>query len=250
MIQYVNIPEYYIFNPQQKKWVKRRRVRKNICIGRLNVVSPKDQERFYSKMILNKVKGKTSFMDLKTFNNITHNTFKETAISMGLIEHDSQLDIIFEEACSVMLPIQLRNFFAWFIMSENVQGNVIWNKYKKFFLEDSKNCDENDALLHLNKIFKTENMSCANYGLPEPKKSSINNNMDNTEINFCKDKFDTMFVLLNSDQKFIFNKIINSSKKIFFIDGPGGSGKTFLYKTLIYYLLSIKKKYYLWHGRA
>lgn len=45
---------------------------------------------------------------------------------------------------------------------------------------------------------------------------------------------------LNVDQKYAFKYIINavymrpeSKKKLFFIDGPGGTGKTFLYKVLL-----------------
>jgi type II secretory ATPase GspE/PulE/Tfp pilus assembly ATPase PilB-like protein len=50
-----------------------------------------------------------------------------------------------------------------------------------------------------------------------------------------------MYSQLNDCQKKIFERIINYEKKIFFIDGPGGSGKTFSYKTLIYYFVSEKK---------
>ena len=33
----------------------------------------------------------------------TYTTFKDTAIAMGLVDHDSHIEKIFE-ACSVMLP--------------------------------------------------------------------------------------------------------------------------------------------------
>ena len=39
-INYANIPQYYTF--EKKKWKKRLKIRKNIAIRRLNVVSPKD----------------------------------------------------------------------------------------------------------------------------------------------------------------------------------------------------------------
>ena len=52
---------------------------------------------------------------------------------MGLIEDNSQIYVIFDEASNVMLPFQLRKFFAWFILAENIQGNLIWNKFKQFF---------------------------------------------------------------------------------------------------------------------
>ena len=48
-IKYVRIPEYYIFNKINKSWIQRKNIRKNESIGRLNVVSPKDSERFHLK---------------------------------------------------------------------------------------------------------------------------------------------------------------------------------------------------------
>ena len=54
--------------------------------------------------------------------------------------------------------------------------------------------------------------------------------------------FKKFIAQLNVDQKFIFDFITKESKKMIYIDGPGGTGKTFLYKTLIHYFLSIGKK--------
>ena len=51
---------------------------------------------------------------------------------MGLIEHETQIYNIFEEACQIMLPIQSRKFFASFLLCENIEGFIIWNKYEKF----------------------------------------------------------------------------------------------------------------------
>ena len=59
-----------------------------------------------------------------------------------------------------------------------------------------------------------------------------------------------MYGELNVDQKHIFEQIISRRTKIHFIDGPCGSGKKFLYKTLIYYFIPIKKIFYLWLGQV
>ena len=52
--------------------------------------------------------------------------------------------------------------------------------------------------------------------------------------------------LLNPDQKLIFDDVLDSIHsalydrfKHFFVDGPGGTGKTFLFKALIHYLRSL-----------
>ena len=240
-IKYVNIPKYYIF--KNKSWIERQRKLKHFAIGRLNVVSPKDSERFHLKLILNRVKGATSFKELRTFENKTYNTYKETAIQMGLVENDLQIEKIFEEACSIMLPVQLRKFFSWFLITDNINGNTIWTKFNKYFTEDFNNNKDNRALQHINEILKNEEMSCKDFGLPEPDEILDINNENNEENTlFCKQMFNNFFKQLNEDQKIIFTHILNNEHKIFFIDGPGGSGKTFLYKTLIYYFLSVEKK--------
>ena len=73
-IKYTNRSQYYTF--ENKKWEKRLKIRKNIAIGQLNGVSPKDSERILLKLILNRVKGAKLFEDLRTYENITYNTYK------------------------------------------------------------------------------------------------------------------------------------------------------------------------------
>ena len=150
---------------------------------------------------------------------------------------------MFDEACAVMLPFQLRKFFAWFLLSENIQGDIIWNKYKIYFAEDFKENKENNAFIVINNILSMEDMSCKDFGLPEPNLDLVHTENQNNQATllYCQTMFNHMYNQLNVDQKLIFEKLINNSHKIHFIDGPGGSGKTFLYKTLIYYFLSIEK---------
>ena len=159
---------------------------------------------------------------------------------MGLIEDDSQIYVIFDEASNVMLPFQLRKFFAWFILAENIQGNLIWNKFKQFFTEDFKENKENNALSHIQSILQTEDKSCKDYSLPEPTINSLGEIHENSA--YSKNLFEILFNQLTADQRLIFTEIINDKNKIYFIDGPGGSGKTFIYKTLIHYFLSLNKK--------
>lgn len=170
---------------------------------------------------------------------------------MGLLETDKQIFDIFDEACNIMLPSQLRKYFAWLILSENIVGDKILKKYKEFFIEDFKENKENNALIEINNIFMTEDMCCVNFGLPEPIQN-INKEIYEVDENFIlysKTKYGSMYNELNEAQLNIFEDIILDVNKIYFIDGPGGSGKTFLYKTLIYYFSSVKKKYCRWLGQ-
>ena len=226
-IKYVEIPRYYGFT-NSKLWKRRERNPQFDAIGRLNIVSPKDIERFFLKLLLNRVKGATSFNDLRTYNNILYR------------RRFPNLCFFFYEASNVMLPFQLRKFFAWFILAENIPGNLIWNKFKQFLTEDFKDNKENNALSHIQNILKTEDNSCKDYSLPEPTINSLGESPENSA--YSKNLFEILFNQLTTDPRLIFTEIVNDKNKIYFIDGPGGSGKTFIYKTLIHYFLSLNKK--------
>ena len=70
---------------------------------------------------------------------------------MGLVEHETQIYNIFEESCQIMLPFQLRKLFATFLLCENIQGNIIEEKYKQFFTEGFIENKEDKALGHINR---------------------------------------------------------------------------------------------------
>ena len=57
---------------------------------------------------------------------------------MRLVEHDSDLFDIFDEACNYLIASQLRKFFARFPISEKIPGNLLWEKYRKFFTDLKK----------------------------------------------------------------------------------------------------------------
>ena len=86
-----------------------------------------------------------------------------------MIETDQQIKKIFEEACSIMLPNQLRKFLVCFIIADNYQANVLWEQFQKFFAEDfSKQCKDL-ALTEIQNLLNAEGYSCKQFGLPEPK---------------------------------------------------------------------------------
>ncbi|XP_031778423.1 uncharacterized protein LOC116416077 [Nasonia vitripennis] len=231
-LKYVELTEYYRFNKKSKSWIKRSRSSQYNTIARLNIVSPKDTERFFFKLILNRARGPTSFEDLKNHKDIEYQTYKDAALAIGLIEDDLHIFIIFEEACHIMLPFQLRKFFAWFILAENIQGNTIWNKFKNYFTEDFKTNKENNALSHIQIILENEEKSCKDFSLPEPNSiinddaTSIDNVLQSADIFKC------MFDQLTDDQKAIFEELVDNEHKIYFIDGPGeiGEGKVDTFK--------------------
>ena len=68
------------------------------------------------------------------------------------------------------------------------------------------------------------------------------NNLDNSNISFMEEDVNR----LNTEQRIVFNAVTTAvleprpSNKLFFLDGPVGTGKTFVYNTILSYL----------HGRS
>ena len=81
-INYINIPQYYVFNNKNKSWIRRQKNHQFNTIGSMSIVSPEDTERFYLKSLLFKIKGATYFKDLLTVNKTLYKTYKEAAVAL------------------------------------------------------------------------------------------------------------------------------------------------------------------------
>jgi hypothetical protein len=59
---------------------------------------PTSGERYYLRMLLNYVKGATSYEHLRTMDGKEHDTFKDACITMGLLVNDNEWHQALEEA--------------------------------------------------------------------------------------------------------------------------------------------------------
>ncbi len=64
-------------------------VRSN-AIGRVYTVQPTQRECFYLLMLLFKVRGPTSFIDLRTLNGLIHSIYHQACEARAMLEHDNQ----------------------------------------------------------------------------------------------------------------------------------------------------------------
>jgi len=80
--------------PQQWVWnrkLKRRTMRKKgFAIGRMYYAHSTSGEHYYLRMLLNCVKGATSYEHLRTVDGTKHDTFKDACITMGLLTNDNE----------------------------------------------------------------------------------------------------------------------------------------------------------------
>jgi hypothetical protein len=58
--------------------------KRGFAIGRMYYVHPTSSEHYYLRMLLNCVKGATSYEHLRTMDGTEHHTFKDACIAMSL----------------------------------------------------------------------------------------------------------------------------------------------------------------------
>ena len=259
-IIYSDIPKFYKWDKTNKNWSPRARGESN-TIGRMYFVQPGEGERYYLRMLLNIVKGAKCFQDIRSIDGYTYNTFKEAAKHRGLLEDDNEWDICLTEAAQCQSGHLLRALFATILLfCVPAEPLRLWIKFKDSMSEDllfniadgmlddieqKKQIAENLALLDIQKTLEDHQKRLADYpGMPVPTEE-MNSAFSKTILSeMCFNMQELIqernnVKSLNADQLFAFNTImndvdnINNEHNLFFIDGPGGTGKTFLYSALL-----------------
>ncbi|UYV70293.1 hypothetical protein LAZ67_7002421 [Cordylochernes scorpioides] len=191
-----------------------------------------------------------SFEDLRTVDDIVCSTFKEAAQRRGLLADDSEWDACLAEAALFQMPCQLRQLFATILIYNNPTDPVsLWTKYKGYLSEDfsratSDAAAEQMTLRELEFQLRENRLSCHHYGLPAPLTPLLDSGEDHLDVNAELQIGTEMYRSLTPDQKSIVDTIVDSlnvNPRCFFIDGPGGTGKTYVYNTLIHCVRAVGK---------
>ncbi|KYN18631.1 ATP-dependent DNA helicase PIF1, partial [Trachymyrmex cornetzi] len=253
---YSDIPSHYVFKKVTingktiNRWEKRQRYFN--CIGRMYSVSPSQIELFHLRILLLHVKGAKNFEELRTVNNEIHQTFTAACLTLGLVEDDNEWYRAMNEAKVWMMPRRFRNLFVRILIHcQPVYPKKLWDEFKRDMSEDyirryGLTIGIKKAYRYITNLLEKEGSNITNFF--EMEQVTEEQEIENTE----KDQEDTLIGMrqykqLNVKQKEIVDTILeavvtnNNSNTCFYIDGPGGSGKTFIYTTL-YYLLKSREK--------
>ncbi|XP_024875804.1 uncharacterized protein LOC112457136 [Temnothorax curvispinosus] len=255
---YVDIPRYYTFKKEKingktiSHWVKRSNYRSYNCIGRMYTVSPTQIELFHLRLLLLNVKGATSFNDLKTVKGEIYQSFLETCLALGLIEDDDEWKRAMDEAVGWMMPRQLRKLFVRILIHcQPLHPDELWESFKIAMSEDYARHfgmlqAQKKVYAQIGAMLLAEGKSFTDF--PQMEQLIENNEEEgNVTIEQAMEVGIRQYNQLNKKQKEIVDLILNRlddksrNSHCFYIDGPGGSGKTFVYTT-IYYLAQIRKK--------
>jgi hypothetical protein len=86
-LTYGDFQTKFVRYAQQKIWKEQKSW---FAIGRLYYAHPSSGERYYLIMLLNTVKGCTSYKDIRTVNGVEHSTFKEACRALGFLDDDNE----------------------------------------------------------------------------------------------------------------------------------------------------------------
>ncbi|CAH1433533.1 unnamed protein product [Lactuca virosa] len=257
-LTYVEFPTKFVWILNGRFW-KRRKVGK--AIGRIHSVSPKLGEPYFLRILLNKVKGPTSFDDIRTVNGQTHSSFRDACYALGLLDDDKEYIDAIKEANHSGSGFYLRFLFATLLMCNSMsKPEVVWENTWEYLADGilyrqrqrfksaelSLRVDElkNLTLFEIQQILLRNNSTLKSFkNMPYPDVESVsssNNRLITEELDYdvpvIKNDYDRMFLALTNEQRNIFLNIMSAIQEnkggVFFVYGYGGTGKTFLWKTI------------------
>ncbi|CAN1294065.1 hypothetical protein LINPERPRIM_LOCUS22310 [Linum perenne] len=267
---FVEFPQHFVWNREAKAWKPRKNKQ---CIGSLYYCHPSSQEVFYLRMLLHTVKGCTSFEDIRTVNGKTYDSFKQTCNAHGFLTDDGEWNHCLEEVSFTATAREMRKLFVtkllycqvsdvkslweknWTLLSDD----ILFSRRQELRLPNLELSIEETkilCLLQLQNILRGFGKTLADIqGLPAPPVDStlhLSNSLLAEEMNYdcaaLQAQFQSNFMKLNTEQKAAYNQIMESVEtnghQLFFIDGYGGTGKTFLWQVISMKLRADKKVVY------
>ncbi|XP_044756839.1 uncharacterized protein LOC123315244 [Coccinella septempunctata] len=243
--KYCEIPLNYCFDKKHHRWSLRKH--KWSVIPRMYTISPKYVEKFHLRILLLHVNGPKSFEDLRTYNGVTYPTFQEAARKRLLIASDDEWEETLRHAALVDMPGCMRRMFAYLLCFCEV-GNplALWSNFKRYMYEDflkkglSERDAEHNALRRIEAILLHQGKTLKDFNLPEFSPDLIEEDfvIGDENLEMESDEFDSE--RLNSDQRGIFDRVIRAiasdqEERYFYLQGSGGTGKTYLYNTILNY---------------
>ena len=266
---YCDVPKYYTWDASGKAFKRRvqgtavlghRNVRETDALGRVYTVHPNNFECFFLRLLLNTVRGPTSFEALRTVNSRVCATFREACQLRGLLEDDAQWEATMAEAATVQSPERLRNLFVILLITCGPSNpEQLWESYKESRTEDillqarrrnpGMNLDYtpdmfNQTLIILeDKALGMAGKDLKKLGLPTPQRNQgdrLSREMLR-ETGYNVDEL-RKYVLENEPllvtyQRAAYNAILERINRktggISFLDAPGETGKTFVINLLL-----------------
>nr|XP_027060682.1 ATP-dependent DNA helicase PIF1-like [Coffea arabica] len=194
-----------------------------------------------------------SFDDLLTVNGQKMNCFREAALNLGLLQSDTYIEDTLEEAAVFQMPSSLRLLFATVLVHcTPTDPRLLWHKFEQQLCSDYQRSQElyhysfteirNKVLKDISTLLEQMGKNIDDYHLvPNTLRAAYHEQLTkeiDSERNIEVLPEDLLLSFkLNTQQRHAYDLILHaissSAGQSFFIDGLGGTGKTFLYRSLL-----------------
>lgn len=263
---YMDFPSKHVWNVSTKVWTQRKNL--TPAIGRMYSVSPSQGEKYYLRLLLCQVGGSTSYESMRTVNGVVYPTFQDTCKQLGLLDDDTEWDTCLTEASTVMMPVQIRELFAALLLFNNPADTLaLWDKHKLACTDDILQCERaqtgvadlpisqemyDEALRRIDVCLRPHGKTLANYPhmpIPPAAHRPIGAHAPYLDDHLRYDRpalaarVARDVPLLNPGQRELYVQIMSAvgnplnlqgrHSNAFFLDSPGGCGKTHLFNLLL-----------------
>ena len=264
---YSNFAKEFTWARGSKTWHARMR-RCGAVVGRMYSVHPSAGELYYLRLLLIAVPGAQSFECLRRMpDGEICTTFYEAAHRRGLIGTDDEWVDVLTEVSYTGSPRQLIETFAYILLHCEVSNALdLWMQFRDAMAEHYLRATSrtpaaaslfyNNVLRDIDNALLTHQRSLASHfpTMPLPDPSSIHDPPDAStssrlleeELAFCQAEESArgqqMASTLTPPQRVAFDRVIAAVRdrlagghapNVFYLDGPGGTGKTYVYSTLL-----------------
>ncbi|KAG5240508.1 DNA helicase [Salix suchowensis] len=255
---YMDFPNKFVWDSRQKQWSKRTR---SFSLGRLTYIHPAAGELYFLRLLLSHVKGAQSFDDLRKVAGVLYPTFQLACKSLGLLGDDKEWADALSEAILTATSPQIRQLFVSLVLfCEVTDPNELFHQFWRSMYDDiihrfrstlnmpnllmSDDELRNYVLYELELLFNASSTSLEKYKLPMPNArllAEIRNKLLREELNYdivdLKSQHSTAFPMLNHCQRnvyeYVATTVMQKKQALIFVHGHGGTGKTFLWHTII-----------------
>ncbi|XP_012858302.1 PREDICTED: uncharacterized protein LOC105977534 [Erythranthe guttata] len=257
-LTYAEFPAKFVWKQPLRAWTPRK---KGFSVGRIHYVAPGSGELYYLRILLNIIRGPSSYIELRTINNVVYPTFRDACYAIGLLDDDKEYIDGIEEASHWGFAKFLRNMFTTLLLSNQMaRPEYVWDKTWHFLSDDILRTQrtilqredlqlheddlKNFALMEIEKKMRSSNKSLADFPtMPFPNMSllpQVENRLIYDELNYDRSalaaEHSELLSSLNDEQRIVYDKIMVRVNErhggLFFLYGYGGTGKTYIWRTL------------------
>lgn len=131
---YVQIPNYYTYSKSQKKFSRRKQ---GFSVGRINYTPSKQDSSYFLRVLLNIVRGATSYEDMCTYDGVVYESYKKACCACGLLDDDKEYinDLVRRSYDSSAGMV--RDLFVLMLLSNSLsEPEVVWAHTWELLAED------------------------------------------------------------------------------------------------------------------